>query len=34
VRPGGLTVRAMFVTYLLVIVTGLVVYSVIGLLHN
>jgi hypothetical protein len=34
VRTGGLTVRTMFVTYLLLITAGIAFFSVIGLMHN
>jgi hypothetical protein len=32
-RPGSLTVRALFVVYLVVIVVGITYCTVIGLLH-
>jgi hypothetical protein len=34
VRAGGLTVRAMFITYLLLIVVGLGFAIAIGLIHS
>jgi hypothetical protein len=34
VRTGGLTVRTMFITYLVLIAAGIAFFSVIGLIHN
>jgi hypothetical protein len=33
-RVGGLSVRAIFVIYLVVIVGGIAFYAAIGLMHN